>query len=188
MNTTYAQRRSSYSSVSSPRTAPQEQRSPVQAEMAKYLRDYELTASFEEDRETQALLKHVPNTIAFRCILKKDGKIVGIGKGTSFLSRTNRYIDRAVSYTAHASLIDAMVRAVKTIEALDAGLPDIAGSIESSFPKSPEAEPMSEKQRQWLITLAGNVSDEDEREEWMNRISTMTRKEASEAIQVLRDY
>lgn len=164
-------------------------RQPIQEEISKYARTYQLTADFEEDVESKSLLKDVPNAIAFRCILKKDGKVVGIGRGTSFLSKNNRYLDRTVSFTAHASLIDATVRAAKAIEALDAGVADLAsGSIQDSQPKSYGYEPITEKQRSYLEVLIGNVSDEDEREEWVDRLSTMTRDQASAAIATLKEF
>lgn len=91
---------------------------PTLEEVRRSIGIYNLTATVEEDKETLSIFKHVPGLIAFICTLKKGDNVIGIGRGTATLNRMSKYVDRAVCYAFNASLIDAMVRSTKTLDAI----------------------------------------------------------------------
>ena len=105
-------------SVPSSFRATRNDKIPTLEEVTRSIGVYNLTATVEEDIETLATFKHVPGLIAFICTLKKGNDVIGIGRGTATLNRMSKYVDRAVCYAFNASLIDAMVRSTKTLDAI----------------------------------------------------------------------
>lgn len=91
---------------------------PTLEEVRRSIGVYNLTATVEEDKETLSIFKHVPGLIAFICTLKKGDDVIGIGRGTATLNKMSKYVDRAVCYAFNSSLIDAMVRSTKTLDAI----------------------------------------------------------------------
>lgn len=157
---------------------------PVQNEVAKRIGEYKLVATFTEDTETKQTFKHVPGLIAFLCTLQKDGNVIAVGRGSAFLSRMNRYIERTIDTAFNASLVDAVVRGTKVIDALNSGpltSPQEIGTPYTGF------DGITDKQKSYLETLIGNLGDE-EQQEWLNRLDVMTRDEASAAISLLKEY
>lgn len=112
MNTNYK------NGIPSPFQSPQHSRGPATEEITRSIGTYTLTATVAEDTETLSIFKHVPGLIAFICTLKKGNDVIGIGRGTATLNRMSKYVDRAVCYAFNASLIDAMVRSTKTLDAI----------------------------------------------------------------------
>jgi hypothetical protein len=180
--TTYASRKVStpYSMTQRSETLP-----PVQNEVAKRIGEYKLVATFSEDIDTKNTFKHVPGLIAFLCTLRKDGNVIAVGRGSAFLSRMNRYVERTIDTAFNASLVDAVVRGTKVIDALNSGpltSPNEVGTPYTGF------DGITDKQRDYLSVLIGNLANEDEREEWLNKLDVMTRDEASAAIALLKEY
>ena len=94
----------------------------------------------------------------------------------------NKFVERGVRYAFNASLIDAVVRSSKTLDALylktidqeDTGTP-----IEKLYENK-----ISDNQKSYLRQLINiNVVDERERNRWESEIEDMTKDEASTAIQ-----
>jgi hypothetical protein len=112
MNTDYR------NSVPSPFRATRNEKVPVLEEVTRSIGTYNLTATVAVDTEALSIFKHVPGLIAFICTLKKGNDVIGIGRGTATLNRMSKYVDRAVCYAFNASLIDAMVRSTKTLDAI----------------------------------------------------------------------
>jgi hypothetical protein len=105
-------------SVPSSFRATRSEQVPTLEEVTRSIGVYNLTATVEEDTETLSTFRHVPGLIAFICTLKKGNDVIGIGRGTATLNRMSKYVDRAVCYAFNASLIDAMVRSTKTLDAI----------------------------------------------------------------------
>lgn len=178
---------------------------PVRQEIQGSLGEFKLTATFEEDTQTLALFKHVPGLIAFICTLTntKNGSILGQGRGTTVLSKINRYIDRSVAIARNASLIDAVVRATKAMEALNLDTDEQKGEttptidtaeskaanytgleLPESFNEKPVAQGITAKQKEYLKKLvATNIKSELERDRWLSELHNLSSQEASRAIQ-----
>lgn len=96
----------------------QERLNPIQEEIAKNVGTYNITAIIQEDKETLATLKNVPGLIAFLCTLKIGDEIISVGRGSATLNRVNKYVERGVRYSFGNSLVDAVVRGIKNMDAL----------------------------------------------------------------------
>lgn len=181
MNTiTYKRRyQGNYGTVQAPEPTPQVH--PIKAEIAKHIGSFSFTATFEEDRETIDAFKN-EGLIAYRCVLKHEDKIIGIGRGLNVLGAENRYLSKSVRWAFSGALISAVSNAVK--------FPDLSGTPTSDFGANSSDLASSfmatEKQKSYLTELIGNMADEDEREAIMSQLSTMSKEDASELIQQLK--
>lgn len=156
---------------------------PVREEIRKNIGTYNLTAEFAEDTDALATFKHVPGLVAFSCTLKRDGHVVGRGVGRATLSRTNRYVERAVRAAFNASLVDAVVCA-KMLDSLCVDTDDedrVFGDVYKQ--RDTGRELITDRQKSYLLELIdSNVFDEEAKDEWIARIGALTKEEASEAI------
>jgi len=155
---------------------------PIKAEIAKNLGDFTFVARFEEDREAIAAFKN-EGLIAYRCVLSTpEGKTLGIGHGLNVLSGQNKWLTKSVKWAHSGALISAVTNAVKFPDLSGAATPDFGlnrGGMESEFMAT-------DKQKSYLTELIGNMADEDERDDMMNELSTMSKERASELIQQLK--
>lgn len=168
---------------------------PVREVINKCIGNYNIIASFEEDRETVAKLKN-PSIVAFTCTIKRDGNVIGIGRGHSALSPVNKYIEKTVHTAFNYSLIDAISKTTRIIDALHTDKTEMSSTshdvkeLESNNYTAIEtcgAEMITDKQRNYLLELINvNVSDSEERDRWSSQISEFTKEEASEAIQTFK--
>ena len=159
---------------------------PAREEIERCVGTYNLTAVIEEDIQTQAIMK-IPGLISFLCTLLKDGRVIAQGYGSSILSSTNKFFQRAVSSAFNSSLADATIRATKVLDTFRN--PDksaISTALDEAYEAKSRNEFMgiTEKQKSYLHELIQiNVTDEDERNRWESQINELSKDEASEAIQ-----
>ncbi len=157
---------------------------PIKAEIAKNIGSFSFTATFEEDREALAAFQN-EGLIAYRCILRNpDGRVLGIGHGLNVLSAENRYLSKSVSWARSGAFIAAVTNAVK-FPNLTSGAPmsDFGlngGDLASTFMAT-------EKQKSYLKELIMSLPEEDEREELLNNLDSMTKEDASELIGQLKN-
>lgn len=190
MNTTYKNRVASpYQLTKKDPFDVSDKKHPVRGAIERCTGSFDITATFEEDVATLALFKQMPGIIAFLCTLKKDGKIIGQGRGTAVLNQMNRYLERTVNTAFGAAFVDASVRCAKVLDTLR---PNASGSnnsnaiVENAY-KEKESytfEGITDKQRSYLYELIQtNVIDEGERNRLELQIDSLSKNEASEAIQ-----
>src|SRR5688572_4471588 len=91
---------------------------PIKEEITKNTASYNLKIITEEDLETMALFKNIPGFIAFKTTLSKGDQLLSIGYGSAVLNRLNKFVERTVLFAKNSSLIDAMVRSTKILDAL----------------------------------------------------------------------
>lgn len=193
MNTAYRTRvPSPFQVTRRPYIQPVEKTDTVREEIQKLLGTYQFSATFEEDTQTVATLKHIPGLVAFLCTIKKGDKVIGQGRGTTVINQVNRFIVRTINFAFNASLVDAVVRSTKI---LDVFRPD---AVQHPWNGADTAKPaayreaerydsgddgITEKQKSYLLGLIQtNVADEDDREQQIAQLGEMTREEASVAI------
>ena len=159
---------------------------PAREEIERCVGTYNLTAVIEEDIQTQAIMK-IPGLISFLCTLLKDGRVIAQGYGSSILSSTNKFFQRAVSSAFNSSLADATIRATKVLDTFRN--PD-KSAISTALDEAYEAKSrnefigITEKQKNYLFELIQtNVTEEEERRRWESQIDQLSKDEASEAIQ-----
>ncbi len=154
---------------------------PIKAEIQKHIGNFTFTATFEEDRETIEAFKN-EGLIAYRCVLSHEGKIIGIGRGLNVLSAENRYLSKSVRWAFSGALISAVTNAVK--------FPDLSGAPTSDFGAGNSDIASSfmatDKQKAYIRELVASSVPEDEQEEWLQQVETMSKEDASEAIQMLK--
>jgi hypothetical protein len=181
-----------------PSSYKRERVNPIQEEIAKNVGTYNLTAVIEEDKETLSKLKNIPNSICFLCTLKIGNEIIGIGRGSANLNRMNRGIERGVRYSFGNSIIDAIVRGVKNLDALyfnTINKPenkireevDLEGRDSPAFfGEDDMPQVATEKQLNFAKKLIANC-DEDEKEQYLEQISSpyFSKFQCSELIQKL---
>lgn len=134
---------------------------------------YQLKATVEEDTATQALLKHVPDVVAFLCTIERDGRIVGQGRGSAALHpQRSRFISRTVRNAFNASVVDAIMR-VKSLDIL----------AEPPQDEGAGSELITERQKSYLLELVQTkVAEKSDREQWMKEIDGLSKEDASLAI------
>ncbi len=184
-NTTTTIRRyqGNYASVSE----PQPEEHPIRTEINRHVGTYDISCVFEEDVQSATLYNH-PGLIAYICTLKQGDRVIGEGRGMSVLSQSNRYIGKSVKFAFNSALIDAVVRTSKFPEifrtsvttAPSFGLPSEAYGAEQYL--------ATDKQKSYLKELVDyEISDEDERNQILGNLDTMTKEDASELIQQLKN-
>lgn len=172
----------------------QDSSNPVRQMLQKLCQTrYSLSASFSPDLTTMSALK-TSGLVAVKCDLSLDGKLVGIGHGSTVISKFNRGLDRALYSCLNGALMSAINSACKTLDVIRLeGIETQPVSVVSPklgeayrTPKGEEAEPATEKQKAYLRELILlNCEDDTERQEYINQLGELTKKEASEQIQAL---
>ncbi|KKS05152.1 MAG: hypothetical protein UU58_C0001G0012 [Candidatus Nomurabacteria bacterium GW2011_GWA2_41_25] len=158
----------------------QEKKSPIQEEVEKNIGTFNLTVQVAEDKNTISEFPHIENFIAFIATIKKGSEILGIGRGSAVLNRLNKWVSRGVRYAYCQSITDAIIRSVKTLDAL---------YIQTTEPKDSsisvgEIEYATDKQKSYLRELINaNVIDESKRKYWESQVNQLTKEEASQKIQ-----
>lgn len=162
---------------------------PVQEEIKKCIGTYNFTATISQDYQTLEKFRHVPGIISFICILKRDSEIIGEGRGVGVLSKINKYLERTVRYTANASFLDAVTRSLKMIDVINPSVNEEQGvntttESVSNIRVVDNTIPITESQKKYLSGLIqSNIKDKEELYRWRNRMSKLTKDEASKAIQ-----
>lgn len=162
---------------------------PVQEEIKKCIGTYNFTATISQDYQTLEKFRHVPGIISFICILKRDSEVIGEGRGVGVLSKINKYLERTVRYTANASFLDAVTRSLKMIDVINPSVNEeqevnTATESVSNIMVVENTVPITESQKKYLSGLIqSNIKDKEELYRWRNRMSRLTKDEASKAIQ-----
>ena len=166
-------------------TAQKPEVHPIKAEIAKNLGSFTFTATFEEDREAINAFNN-EGLIAYRCILTtSEGRTLGIGHGLNVLSQENRYLSKAAKWAHGGAFISAVSNAIKFPDFISGNpAPDFGlnnQDIASAFMAT-------DKQKSYIKELVDyEISDEDERNQILGNLDTMTKEDASELIQQLKN-
>lgn len=159
----------------------QDNEHPAQKEIQRVVGKYEMTAEVVEDKETLATLSR-PGVIAFLCTIKRDGRVIGIGRGSAVLNQTNKFIARTVHAAFNYSLLSAVAQSTRALDAMI----DPHGNMSLESAETVQ-EKITDKQKSYLTELVQkNIRGEDSVVWWMNQINGgMSKDEASSAIQEL---
>lgn len=158
----------------------------VRDEIKKNICTLNLTAEFTEDVQTLQAFKHIPGVIAFLCVLKKDGQVIGFGRGMSVVTQANRYLNRVVNFSQNAALIDSVVRATKMLDALHLNNNQQSTDVVSRDTyETKEVEgfiPITDRQMKFLSKLLqSNAASEKE----LSQVEFLSKNEAREKINLL---
>jgi hypothetical protein len=167
---------------------------PIQEEISKNLGSFTLSVTVESDIEMTKKFSHIPNFIAFKTTLKKDGEMISIGTGSAVLNQYNKFLSRTVRFAYGSSIVDAIVRSVKILDALSI-IPtnqnesevDLEGRDKQAFFNDEDLPQLAtEKQLNFAKKLIENC-DEDEKEQYLEQISSpyFSKFQCSQLIQKL---
>ena len=158
----------------------------VQDEIKKNIKVLSLTAEFTEDKQTLDAFRHINGIIAFLCTLKKDGQVIGFGRGMSVVSKMNRFMEKTINYASNAALIDAVVRAAKVLDVMHIDFDQQSNvSVPSEVYGMKENQnfvPISPKQRGYLLKLLESSGAEENE---LNEVDELSRSEAASRINML---
>ena len=166
-----------------------DKRHPVNDEIRKCVGVYNFSATIEQDMATLQKFSHIPGIISFICTIKLNNTVIGEGRGTTVLSRINKFLERTVRYAFNASLLDAVAKSLKMLDALQLDV-----SNQNNKTTVVKQEPVvnnsklyiTPKQKGYIIELVKTrVKDIEERNRWQSVLDKFTREEASNAIQTL---
>ena len=162
--------------------AVQETEHPVRREIAKLVGDYAITATVEEDLQTMATFKHVPGLVAFLCTISRDGEVIGQGRGTATFNHNAKGVSRTVKLAFNGSLIDGMIRSTRILDTFTDEM-NSGGNFGTAY-EPREVESITDRQKSYLRQLiTSRIADEEEREQMMSELDTMTKDDASAVIQ-----
>lgn len=166
-----------------------DKRHPVNDEIRKCVGVYNFSATIEQDVATLQKFSHIPGIISFICTIRLNNIVVGEGRGTTVLSRINKFLERTVRYAFNASLLDAVAKSLKMLDALQL---DVSNQNEDITVVKQEPVVnntklyITPKQKGYILELVKKrVKDKEERDRWQRTLDNFTREEASEAIQTL---
>ena len=165
----------------------------MRREVKKFCGSYTLEVAFEEDSQTLTTFEHVPGMVAVLCTLRKEGKVVGQGRGSSVASRMNRGIERTAYTAINGALLSAVNNATKILDTLrldeadedrDAQKVGLAEAYRARH--NVGGDRATEKQKSYARQLLSlNVEDESDREQIASTLDEMTRVEISTLIKRL---
>ena len=157
------------------------EQNPVRLILAKLCQaQYNLCATFSPDLGTMAALK-TPGLVAVKCELSLDGKPIGLGHGSTAISRLNKGLDRALFGCLNGALMSAINVSCKSLDVMRLG--DAQELGEAYKADSGESTPATLRQLEYLKQLLQVNADEQVRDKWMPNLDTLTKSEASELIQ-----
>lgn len=189
--------KTNYSSYPSPYKT-RERMNPLEEEVMKNTGSFNLKVTIEKDLDMIKEFSHIQNFIAFKTTLRNENNVVvGIGIGTGVVSRLNKFLERTCIFSKNASLIDAMMKSIKIIDALSI-MPNNQNQKETSIPVEEDSDKQAfygdedmpqyatEKQRAFLSQLLEKCNNSS-KEQYLNQIKSpyLSRFDASELISSL---
>lgn len=175
---------------------------PVQREIRRLVRSYPLMIEVTEDLDTLRTMSNVKGMVAFMCSVKKDGQIIGQGRGSSVIGRMSKFVEKTVRVSFNAAIIAGVMHATRALDILADPYVSNMGIEEDVLPSFSDTSPsysreqypvreyapagISEKQKSFLLGLINKLRDKDEKNGWIQRMDGMSSHEASVAIQSLK--
>ena len=168
-------------------TNTQDEGNPIRLMLNKLCQTkYNLCATFSPDIGVMSALNKTPGLIAVKCELSLDGRAIGLGHGSTAISRLNKGLDRALYSCLNGSLMSAINSACKSLDVIRLeGTQEQIGEAYKSG-QGEESQPATDKQKSYLRELIlVNCEDDTDRQERINALSELTKEEASQQIQMM---
>src|SRR3990167_7509319 len=165
----------------------QDEGNPIRLMLQKLCQpNLNLCASFSPDIGVMSALNKTPGLIAVKCELSLEGRPLGIGHGSTAVSRLNKGLDRALYSCLNGALMSAINSACKSLDVIRLeGTQEQLGEAYRA-PQGQETQLASDKQKSYLRELILlNAEDDTDRQERINALSELTKEEASAQIRML---
>lgn len=168
----------------------QDERNPARQILQKLCQTpYNLRATFLPDTITMSALK-TPGLVAVTCELYLDKRPIGIGHGSTVISRLNKSFDRALYGCLNGALMSAINSACKSLDVIrmEGAVPASSETLGEAYkaPRGEEAQPATDRQKSYLRELILlNCEDDTDRQNRIEQLGELTKEEASQQIQLL---
>ena len=143
------------------------------------------TASFKRDSETLDSLKN-QDWVAFVCMLSRDGKIIGEGRGAASVKNNGGDINKAVKMSLKSSYIDSVIRSTSLS---DIFTQDIHEMPASSILSSTAVMSAEESEASLADDHYSNneLAENEEAEAYLSQVPTESVPASEKQISYLRD-
>ena len=96
-----------------------ERRDPLRTEVEKNLGKIILEITVEEDTDTLNSLSGLPGPIiAYKATVRKDSRILGLGRGTAILTKVRKWLESSSRYSINSAILDGVANSLKSLDAL----------------------------------------------------------------------
>ena len=157
---------------------------------------YSITALFLADKESLAFFGETSGTIAYRCILRRDGKIIGEGRGSASLSDHDGSINSTIKVAQKSAFVDGILRVTGMSFLFSQDFlpednkeePDLEGRDRvASFNHEDLPKFATEKQKTFLAQLINEKCSTSSKDEYLSQLNSpyLSRFDASELISSL---
>ena len=144
-----------------------------------------LVSRFEKDSETLACFPGVNGLVAYKCLLGRDNKIVGEGRGSAQLKDHQNNPNTTIKLAEKRAFVSAVIRTTGLSDIFTCDLEDNIStnnvSIEAENAK--KEVPITDRQKELLtVLIKRHVYDDEEKSKWLQEIPAMSKSEGSDAI------
>ena len=157
---------------------------------------YSITAEFIADKESLAFFDNTSGTVAYRCILKRDGKVIGEGRGSASVKDHDDSVNSTIKVAQKSAFVDGILRVTGmsflfTQDLVQEDVTDepdlerrdeVASYTDTDLPKY-----ATEKQRAFLKKLIDERCSFSTKSEYLDKLnsSNLSRFDCSELISSL---
>ena len=156
---------------------------------------YSITAQFVPDKESLAFFGDASGTIAYRCVLRRDGKLCGEGRGSASTKDHDESINSTIKVAQKSAFVDGILRATgmsflfsqdfipeDNMEEDLEGRDRVASFNHEDLPKF-----ATEKQKTFLAQLINEKCSTSSKDEYLSQLNSpyLSRFDASELISSL---
>ncbi|MFA5932419.1 MAG: hypothetical protein WC793_03535 [Candidatus Paceibacterota bacterium] len=157
---------------------------------------YSITAQFVADKESLAFFGDTSGTVAYRCILKKNGVLCGEGRGSASIKDHDESINSTIKVAQKSAFVDGILRATGMsflfsqdfIAEDNLSEPDLEGRDRvASFNHEDLPKFATEKQKTFLSQLINEKCSTSSKDEYLSQLNSpyLSRFDASELISSL---
>ncbi|MDP3725686.1 MAG: hypothetical protein Q8R36_00635 [bacterium] len=176
---------------------------------------FQLVAVFWKDIETMESFKTIDGLVAYKCTLTKNGVIVAEGRGAAVLKEHNGCPNTTIKLCEKRAFVSAIIRATGLSDLFSQDLEDMplsaiqpsgavmtASESEASLAddhydnferaeqreeeNEMEPEPITDKQKEYLYSLAmQNLDESKEKEEYLANIESLSKSDACSSIRAM---
>jgi len=188
MNTTFKPMVTSPYQLIQDKTKLQNKENPIASEVTKNVGVLNLSLTIQPDTQTMNLLNQ-SGAVAYLCTVKQGETILGQGRGLVILGPTNRYIERSCRSSYSASIIDSIVKSVKTLDAMHFTNkePTSTKAIEITRGNEELLKPSSPKQLTFLKKLIDENCNSTTRVKYINYLTNEPRLSSLKCSQLIAE-
>jgi hypothetical protein len=156
---------------------------------------YSITALFIADKESLAFFGNSSGTIAYRCILRREGRIIGEGRGSASTKDHDESINSTIKVAQKSAFVDGILRVTGMSFLFSQDfLPEDKKEVDlegrdrvASYNHEDLPKYATEKQKTFLAQLINEKCSSSSKDEYLSQLNSpyLSRYDASELISSL---